>query len=96
MILKSIRSNIYYHLTKRTKIKVDWFLTLPQKCEKIPGLTSINSIFNSFFPKLQIKTIQILNYCYLKFENFFSHIVGRDTRPLKSVDIVFNLTVSSI
>ena len=94
MILKSKRSNIQHYLTKRTKTKVTNFNTASKVC-KFPGLLSCHSIFIAILLKLQITTVHTLKCCYLKLEKNCIYIGGGDTRPLKSVAIVFNLTVLS-
>ena len=60
---------------------------------KFPGLVSSHSIFIAIFLKLHKTKVQKQNYCYLKFEQNCFYICGGDTGPLKSIAIVFNLTL---
>ena len=68
------------------------FNTASKMC-KFPGLVSSYSVSNEILLKLRITTVQTLKCCYLKFEQNVSYIGWGYTSPLKSVAIIFNLTV---
>ena len=60
---------------------------------KFNSLTWSHSVFDIFLLKFHISKVQTLNFRNLKFEQNCSYIGGVNTRPLKIVAILFNLTV---